>query len=196
MMYEYIKGKAVNKEEYKVIVENNGIGYGINTSFNSLSTIDLEESITMYTYLHVKEDAFLLYGFTTKEELQLFKMLISISGVGPKASLSVLSVLKADELAVAIATNDDKKISKANGVGKKTAERIILELKDKFKSLEVNNVESDTANDFRDKAILEEAEMALMVLGFRAADAKKVILQVYNDDDRIEDILKKALKKL
>lgn len=195
MMYEYISGKAVAKEEYKIIVENHGIGYGINTSFNSLSEITVGEAVTIYTYLHVKEDAFLLYGFVTKEELQLFKMLISISGVGPKASLSVLSVLKADELAVAIATNDDKKIAKANGVGKKTAERIILELKDKFKSLDINKLEQESEIIF-DKVILEEAEMALMVLGFKSSDAKKVIMNVYQENDRIEDILRKALMKL
>ncbi|MBN2851622.1 MAG: Holliday junction branch migration protein RuvA [Clostridia bacterium] len=194
-MYEYISGKAVAKEEYKIIVENHGIGYGINTSFNSLSEITVGEAVTIYTYLHVKEDAFLLYGFVTKEELQLFKMLISISGVGPKASLSVLSVLKADELAVAIATNDDKKIAKANGVGKKTAERIILELKDKFKSLDINKLEQESEIIF-DKVILEEAEMALMVLGFKSSDAKKVIMNVYQENDRIEDILRKALMKL
>ncbi len=192
-MYEYIIGKVVLKENNRIILENNGIGYGIQTSNKSLDDATINEKIIFHTYLHVKEDAFLLYGFSNKEELILFKMLISISGVGPKATLSILSTLSPNKFALAIATNNDKELSKAKGIGKKTAQRIILELKDKFKSIELleENEVIDNSN-----IILEEAKMALMVLGYKASSAIKVINKIYIKGDMIEDIIKKALNKM
>lgn len=192
-MYEYIIGKVILKENNKVVLENNGIGYGIQTSNKSLDDATINEKIIFHTYLHVKEDAFLLYGFSNKEELILFKMLISISGVGPKATLSILSTLSPNKFALTIATNNDKELSKAKGIGKKTAQRIILELKDKFKSIELleENEVIDNSN-----LILEEAKMALMVLGYKASNAIKVINKIYIKGDMIEDIIKKALNKM
>jgi len=193
-MYEYIKGKVISTENNKVIIENNFIGYGIFTSNNSLSKIPINSEIIIYTYLHVKEDIFQLYGFIDKEELTLFKMLISISGIGPKAGLSVLSTLSTKELAVAIATNDDASISKANGVGKKTAQRIILELKDKFKDIEQDGDSIISVDD--NKELFEEAKMALMVLGYKARDAKSIIEKVYKEKDTLEDIIRKTLQSI
>jgi len=194
-MYEYIKGKVIAIESNKVIIENNFIGYGIFTSNNSLSKIVPNIEIVIYTYLHVKEDIFQLYGFIDKEELTLFKMLISISGVGPKAALSVLSTLSTKELAVAIATNDDVSIAKAKGVGKKTSQRIILELKDKFKNIEADSDSSLSTKDDNNK-LFEEAKMALMVLGYKAKDAKNIIEKVYNEKDTLEDIIRKTLQSI
>ncbi len=194
-MYKYIKGIAVYKDNQKVIIENNGIGYGINTSYTSLSKIMINEEVLIHTYLHVREDQFSLFGFMDEEELVIFKMLISISGVGPKASIAVLSTLSTNEFAMAIATNDEKTISKANGVGKKTAQRIILELKDKFKNLDIND-EQVLVNDNINDELLNEAKMALMVLGYKSKDAIELIGKVYNESDSLEDIIKKALRAI
>jgi len=192
-MYEYISGKVVLKEKNKVIIENNGIGYGIETSNNSLEDIKINEEASFFTYLHVKEDIFLLYGFSNKEELVLFKMLINISGVGPKAALSILSTLNTNLFAVAIATNNEKEISKAKGIGKKTAQRIILELKDKFKSIELLEEENTTEDSSQ---LFEDAKMALMVLGYKASNALKIINSIYTKGDTIEEIIKKSLNKM
>ncbi len=194
-MYEFIKGKAVNKDNQKLIIENNGIGYGIFTSLTTLSKININDEVKLHTYLHVREDQFSLFGFMDEEELVIFKMLISISGVGPKASIAVLSTLSTNKFAMAVATNDDKTISKANGVGKKTAQRIILELKDKFKNLDIND-EQVIINDNINDELLNEAKMALMVLGYKSKDAIKLIEKVYNESDSLEDIIKKALRAI
>ncbi|MCK5812377.1 MAG: Holliday junction branch migration protein RuvA [Clostridiales bacterium] len=194
-MYEFIKGKAENKDNQKIVIENNGIGYGIFTSLTTLSKINVGDEVKLYTYLHVREDQFSLFGFMDEEELVIFKMLISISGVGPKASIAVLSTLSTNEFAMAVATNDDKTISKANGIGKKTSQRIILELKDKFKNLDIND-EQVLINDNINDELLNEAKMALMVLGYKSKDAIQLIGKVYDERDSLEDIIKKALRAI
>lgn len=194
-MYEFIKGNAVIKDNQKLVIENNGIGYGIFTSLTTLSKINIGDEVKLNTYLHVREDQFTLFGFMDEEELVIFKMLISISGVGPKASIAVLSTLSTNEFAMAVATNDEKTISKANGVGKKTAQRIILELKDKFKNLDIND-EQVLINDNINDELLNEAKMALMVLGYKSKDAIQLIGKVYDERDSLEDIIKKALRAI
>ena len=133
-MYYYIKGKIAKKCENSIIIDNGGIGYRIYTSANSLSTAGEQGSTaTIYTHLNVREDVFDLYGFVTEEEREMFLNLISVSGVGPKAALAVLSVTTPAKLALAVITEDIKTITKAQGVGPKMAQRMILELKDKLK---------------------------------------------------------------
>lgn len=193
-MYEYIKGIVAEKRNDIIIIDNNNIGYSIFTSINTLAKTEMNETYKIYTYLHVREDIMKLYGFIDKDELNLFIMLISISGVGPKAGLSILSTLTPKEIALAIATGDDKVLSKAKGIGKKTAQRIILELKDKFKSLQIEQMDDTIITS--DNNIAEEAVTALMVLGYKSKESKTIINKVIDKDDTIEMLIKKALNHI
>ena len=131
MIYS-VRGKLIHTENSAAVVECGGVGYLCQTTMNTLKTLKLNSEVTLYTYLNVREDAVDLFGFATQNELATFKTLISVSGVGPKAGLSVLSELTAEQVAMAIATDDIKTITRAQGIGKKIAQRIILELKDKL----------------------------------------------------------------
>ena len=137
-MYAYIKGELAEINTDHIVIEAGGIGYQV---FISLQTFDylpsVGENLKIYTYLYLREDAMILYGFLTKDDLELFKLLISVSGIGPKGGLAILSTLEADDLRFAILSGDAKAISKAPGVGGKTAQRVILELKDKFDDLRI-----------------------------------------------------------
>lgn len=190
-MYEYIKGKLLAKKHNYIVVENNGIGYKINTSVNTMSKLNTSDDVLLYTYLHVREDAMLLYGFSQEEELFLFNMLISISGIGPKVALSLLSVLSFQDIATAVVCEDSNTLSKAPGVGKKTALRIILELKDKLKGIALDDVEAKEQIARSDK--YSEALNALMVLGYNMKDARLAIDTVYVEEDSLQDMIKKAL---
>lgn len=195
-MYDYIKGTITATADEYIVIENNGIGYRIFTSGNTISrVIKGEKDATVFTYLNVREDMMKLYGFTDREELSIFRMLIGISGIGPKAALSVLSTFTPRGVAIAIASENSKELSRARGIGKKTAQRIILELKDKFKALDKvtlkGKVTSDTSNE-----ITDEARTALMVLGFRATDASELIKKNYKEGITVEGLIMKCLKKL
>ena len=177
-MYYFIKGKLIKKDENFIVAENSGIGYKIYTSSTSMSAMgDTGSIITMYTYLHVREDIFDLYGFATEEERTMFLHLLSVSGVGPKAALAVLSVAPPAKIAIAVITNDSKLITKAQGVGPKMAQRIILELKDKLKTEELE-LETNDAFD-----VTEEN------------DARRAIEKA-GTSGSIEDIIKRALVQL
>ncbi|HPB17863.1 MAG TPA: Holliday junction branch migration protein RuvA, partial [Clostridia bacterium] len=149
------------------------------------------EQALLHTYLHVREDIMVLYGFYSEEELFLFNMLISISGIGPKAALSILSVLSYQEVATAVVCEDAASLSKAPGIGKKTAMRIILELKDKLKGLDVEDMEVKEQIEVSDK--YSEAVNALLVLGYNTKYAKEALNKIYNEKDSLQDIIKKAL---
>lgn len=195
-MYYFIKGKIIKKDENSIVLENNGIGYNIFTSASSLNGAgELGNITTMYTYLHVREDVFDLYGFTTEEEKGMFLHLLSVSGVGPKAALAVLSVTNPAKLALAIITNDVKAITKAQGVGPKMAQRIILDLKDKLKNADLALDETDAEVTIDDIGSASEAVSALVVLGYKPNDAKKAVAAV-DQNGSIEDIIKRALARL
>lgn len=195
-MYYFIKGKIIKKDENSIVLENNGIGYNIFTSASSLNNAgELGNITTMYTYLHVREDVFDLYGFTTEEEKGMFLHLLSVSGVGPKAALAVLSVTNPAKLALAIITNDVKAITKAQGVGPKMAQRIILDLKDKLKNADLALDVTDSEVTIDDIGSASEAVSALVVLGYKPNDAKKAVAAV-DQNGSIEDIIKRALAKL
>ena len=195
-MYYFIKGKIIKKDENSIVLENNGIGYNIFTSASSLNGAgELGNITTMYTYLHVREDVFDLYGFTTEEEKGMFLHLLSVSGVGPKAALAVLSVTNPAKLALAIITNDVKAITKAQGVGPKMAQRIILDLKDKLKNADLALDETDAEVTIDDIGNASEAVSALVVLGYKPNDAKKAVAAV-DQNGSIEDIIKRALARL
>ena len=194
-MYYYIKGTLVQKNDNYIVVDANGVGYMIYTSLNSMqNTGEIGKKITIYTYLHVREDVMDLFGFTTIEEKNMFMHLISVSGVGPKAALSILSVTTPAKFAVAVTTNDVKTITKASGVGPKMAQRVILELKDKMKTdeleIDLEDESDDILSDNRSEAI-----SALVVLGYSSNDAQKAVKGI-DGTLSVEEIIKKALAGL
>lgn len=192
-MYYYIKGEPVLKESGYVVLDNQGIGYKIFTSGYTLESIS-GSSVTLFTYLHVREDVFDLYGFSTKEELSMFLHLLSVSGVGPKAALSILSVMSPMGLATAIITGDAKTLTKANGVGNKMAQRVILELKDKLKNEDIIP-DSLSIDESITGGSASEAISALMVLGYSQNDAKRAVTSV-DQTLSTEEIITLALKKM
>lgn len=200
-MYAYIKGELAEINTDHIVVEAGGIGYQV---FISLQTFDylpsVGEDLKIYTYLYLREDAMILYGFLTKDDLELFKLLISVSGIGPKGGLAILSTLKADDLRFAILSGDAKAISKAPGVGGKTAQRVILELKDKL-SLE-DAFEAKTEHVQKNAAaaggsVKNDAVMALTALGYSSTESLKAVSAVeITEDMDVEEVLKAALKHL
>ena len=201
-MYAYIKGILAEITEDAIIVENQGIGYEIAVPgqvFDYLPSVG--EEVKIYTYHYVREDAILLYGFLTKEDVRIFKMLIGVSGIGPKGALSILSVLSTDDLRFAILGDEAKAIAKAPGVGAKTAQRVIIELKDKL-SLE-DTFEQKLANQAQKAelnpavGVKNEAILALTSLGYSQSEALKVLQGIeISPDDHVEDVLKMALKQM
>ena len=194
-MYYYIKGTLVQKNDNYIVVDANGVGYMIYTSLNSMqNTGEVGKKITIYTYLNVREDVMDLFGFTTIEEKNMFMHLISVSGVGPKAALSILSVTTPAKFALAVITNDVKTITKASGVGPKMAQRVILELKDKMKTdeleIDLEDESDDILSDNRSEAI-----SALVVLGYSSNDAQKAVKGI-DGTLSVEEIIKKALAGL
>lgn len=200
-MYAYIKGELAEINTDHIVVEASGIGYQV---FISLQTFDylpsVGENLKIYTYLYLREDAMILYGFLTKDDLELFKLLISVSGIGPKGGLAILSTLEADDLRFAILSGDAKAISKAPGVGGKTAQRVILELKDKL-SLE-DAFEAKTEHVQKNAAaaggsVKNDAVMALTALGYSSTESLKAVSAVeITEDMDVEEVLKAALKHL
>lgn len=193
-MYYFIKGKLVKKDENYIVLDNNGVGYKIYTSAVNI-TASVGELITMYTYLHVREDVFDLYGFITEDEKKMFLHLLSVSGVGPKAALAILSAATPAKIAFAVITNDAKAITKAQGVGPKMAQRVILELKDKLKNEDLDIETEDTAVIPEDNGSFSEAVSALLVLGYSANDARTAVEKA-GTAGSVEEIIKRALVQL
>ncbi|MDE6435588.1 MAG: Holliday junction branch migration protein RuvA [Lachnospiraceae bacterium] len=202
-MIGYIKGTVEGILEDSVLLENNGIGYRIFTSGMVLASfIRLHEPMMLFTYLHVREDELSLFGFPTKEELDTFKLLLGVNGIGPKAALSILTVLTVRDLSLAIMSGDTKAITRANGVGAKGANRVIMELKDKLNfddlfdlsGVEENSVssESNAAGDS-----IQDTVLALVSLGYSEFEAVKAIKMVPEAESMESgDLLKQALKKM
>ena len=197
-MYYYIKGKPVLKGVSYVVIDVNGVGYLINTSQTSLNLIkEGAGELTMYTVFIVREDAQELYGFTTNDEKNMFESLISVSGVGPKAAVSILSVTTPAELARAVITDNVKTITKAQGVGPKIAKRIILELRENMKNADLDLTSDDEGttaavelNDARGDAI-----SALMALGYNRDEALKAVGAI-EGELRADELIKKELLRL
>ncbi|MDE6608421.1 MAG: Holliday junction branch migration protein RuvA [Lachnospiraceae bacterium] len=204
-MIAYLKGKLADIAEENVVLEVNNIGYNVKITGRTLGMLPpVGEEIKIYTYTYVREDAIHLYGFLTRDDLSMFKLLITVNGIGPKGALAVLSVMDADELRFAIISGDAKAISKAPGIGGKTAERAILDLKDKV-SIEDSfvNKESERYQEGMGDAgeaggaVIKEAAEALTALGYSASEALRAVKQVENAGDMsVEEVLKLALKKL
>jgi Holliday junction DNA helicase RuvA len=201
-MYSYIKGELVEILEDSIVVENNGIGYDIRIPASIFDYLEgVGQTIKIYTYTYVREDAFLLYGFLSRDDLKVFTLLLGVSGIGPKGALAVLSVLSPDDLRFAILGEDDKLIAQAPGIGKKTAQRLIIELKDKMK-IEDGFVEAAKAGIKQEALgafsdIRKEAAQALVALGYSVGEATKALHEVeINAETTVEDLLKSALKNM
>ena len=200
-MIAFVRGTAVDMTENSVIVEAGGIGYEIYMTGTDLSQIHMGEEVKIHTYFNVREDAMQLYGFRSKDDLQMFRLLLGVNGVGPKAAVGVLAGITADELRFAILSDDVKTLSKAPGIGKKTAQKLILELKDKMKLEDA--FELKLAHEQERAAVgageisdgRQEAVEALVALGYSSTDALRAVRKVTDvAPDDVEGLLKAALK--
>ncbi len=199
-MIAFIRGTIVQKGTDHLVIENQGIGWLV---FVPGSVVDscggIDSQIILHTWLFVREDQMTLYGFLSREDLELFKLLITVNGIGPKGALGILSVFSSDAFRFAILSGDSKTISKAPGIGKKTAEKMIIELKDKLKMPELDEVVNDNASmiNSADTNVRNEAVMALVALGYSQSESYKAIQNVNASSDMdTETLLKMALKQM
>ena len=198
-MFAYISGKLTYKMEGYVIVDVNGIGYKIFMSQTSIDKLgDIGENVKIHTYLKVREDDMSLFGFNTGEELSMFELLISVSGVGAKTALSMLACIEPSKFALAVITNDIKTLTKIPGVGAKSAQRIVLELKDKLKTDKAINesTDSEVVKTIEKDVKLEDAISALQVLGYSRKEIEKVFEKIETSELSVEDLIKKGLQLL
>lgn len=200
-MFAYIKGVLAAKGQDYIVVETGSIGYRIvvpTNTFEKLNSIGSE--VKMHTYLNVREDGWILFGFPTEEELKMFEQLIKVSGVGPKVAMSVVSVMHPSQFGLAVLTDDVNAFVKAPGIGKKTAMRIIFELKDKLKKEISSDIEalssSGTGGIDKPASKIQEAISALIMLGYSGHEANSAVSRVFSDDKSLEDIIRDALKSL
>lgn len=204
-MISFIKGKLVHIYENVIIVENNGIGYEIFVPVSVIGNMPLVGSeVMIYTYMHVREDALQLFGFLDRDTLEIFKLLITVSGIGPKGAIGVLGTLSADDIRYAVMAEDAKTIAKAPGIGAKTASKVVIELKDKLKMRDVaENISSEIDgqqsifDDGGSKQAVSDAIEALVALGCSATEATKAVRKAdAGDDVTVEELLKLSLKYL
>ncbi len=193
-MITQIKGKLVEKNPTQLVVDCNGIGYEINISLHTFSSLSSDENIKLFTHLQVREDAHILYGFFTVLERAVFRLLISVSGIGTSTARTMLSSLTPAEIQQAIGTEDVATIQGVKGIGLKTAQRVIIELKDKIKTLQG----TDEIPVFKSNTIKEETLSALEVLGYSRKASEKVVDKLIqgNPDSTVEELIKSALNKL
>lgn len=204
-MIAYIKGEVAWIEEERIVLESGNIGYNIMMPASSFDTQDLVgKEVKIYTHLNVREDAMQLYGFLNLDELKTFRLLLGVNGIGPKAALGILSGLTTDELRFAVLSDDVKTISKAPGIGKKTAQKLILELKDKIDLEEVFETKQEHVRETEGKmeskeenAAKKDAVDALTALGYSSTEALRAVRQIgVTQDMDVETILKLALKNM
>ena len=200
-MYAFVQGKLYSKNSGEVVVNCSGVGYLINTSLQTFEKLpNVNEDVFLNTYLIVREDSHQLYGFLNTQELELFKLLISISGVGPKVALGILSSVTPSILRDSIIRNDLIKLQKLPGIGKKTAERLVLELKDKIQKVNIQpNDDSSSKSAIGDLTLFDEATSALIALGYNKTLAEKAVKQSENDfklqtSKTVEVLIRLALK--
>ena len=197
-MFYSVRGKLIHMDSSTAVVECGGVGYNCQTTMNTLKNLRLGDEVTLFTYLNVREDAMELFGFSAKTELETFKTLIGVSGVGPKAGLAILSELSPEQVAMAIATDDIKTITRAQGVGKKIAQRIVLELKDKLaKSLSSEDTSLPSAAAAANAAMgnIPKAIEALGVLGYAPADVSG-ILATMDSALPVEQLIAQTLRQM
>ena len=199
-MFYYLNGTVAHIGPYLAVIDCGGVGYACKTTQYTLSALKHGEKAKLYTYLHVREEIFELYGFATENELNCFQMLISVSGVGPKAALAILSSTTPERLATAIITGDEKALTGAPGVGKKIAQRVILELKDKLAKGQLGVPAGESYGGTGVTVIPEnkasEAAAALAVLGYGPAEINEALKGIPMEELALEAVIKQALKKM
>lgn len=202
-MYAYIKGILAKRTNEYIVVENNGIGYHINCPFEiSVSLGAIGAEVQVYLYQSVKEDDISLHGFASDEQKEMFLLLITVSGIGPKVASNICAQIDPSAFALAILNKDTNSLTKVKGLGKKSSERIILELTDKLKksnpqiSINPVNSVSDNSSNTSSMAIIDDAISALLVLGYRAEDATNVAKSTYDGQMSIEELIRACLKRM
>lgn len=200
-MYSYMKGELVEILDETIVLEVNNIGYNIHIPASMIDSFQgIGQKVKVYTYFHVKEDAMKLYGFLTRDDLNIFKLLLGVNGIGPKGALAILSVMTPDDLRFAVLGEDAKTISKAPGIGTKTAQRLILELKDKLNladafEMKSSHVDEETGTSV--SGVKSEAVQALTALGYSSTEALKAVNNVeLTAEITVEEVLKAALKQM
>ncbi len=193
-MFYYVKGELVMTDPQSAVVDCGGVGYKLTVSMNTLSHLtELGKKVCLYTHFSVREDAVELFGFYDTEELYAFRLLISVSGVGPKAAIAILSLLSPAKFAVAVSTGDTKTLSRATGVGAKTAARIVLELKDKVSATATAD-DGDAISEAAGSGIMNDAIEALMVLGYQRQTAQKALAGCKGET--LEELMRAALNRI
>ena len=199
-MFYYISGKVAVIEPGMAVIDAGGVGYAINTSYTSARSVKTGEQATFYTYLHVREGIFELYGFVRREEFSCFKQLIAISGVGPKAALAILSAVTPEKLALCVISGDEKALTAAPGIGKKLAQRILLEMKDKMSKDQLEAASGSSGIVMPELTVpggaMEDALAALAVLGYPRAVAVNALQGVDTSGLATDEIVRAALKRL
>ena len=200
-MYAYIKGKITDRNDQQIVIENNGIGYLVNCPIGISAEIGgFNEEITVYLYQSVKEDDISLYGFSSRDQKEMFLKLITVSGIGPKVAHTICASLSAEQIAAAVMSSNVALLTGVKGLGKKTAERIILELKDKLKaqlgasaSVSTTPVAAAAAGN-GNTGLMQDAVGALVVLGYKDQEAADAVAAAYEEGIGLEDLIRKSLK--
>ena len=195
-MIAYLNGIIAVKARDYIVIEVNGIGYKVYMTETEISTLDLENTVKVFTFMRVREDDISLYGFLTNEELMMFELLISVGGIGAKSATSILSNISPSKFALAVITDDVSSLKKLPGIGAKTAQRIILELKDKIKTDEAISASDEKTNDIDLGNNGQDAIDALQVLGYSKKDIEKVFEKIDTKTLNTEDMIKEGLKRL
>lgn len=198
-MISYIIGEIKYIGEENFVIENNNIGYLINSSFNTIKTLEINNEFKIFTKMNVREDDISLFGFSSKDELEVFELLTSVSTIGPKNAIAVLSTLNVDKIKLAIVNNDIDTLTKAKGIGKKTASRIILELVDKVKKMAINDdisISNPDIDNITSNGEIEVAREALLNLGYQRNSIDKVLASLKDSDLSLEEIIKESLKRM
>lgn len=198
-MISYIIGEIKYIGEDNFVIENNNIGYFINSSFNTIKTLEINNEFKIFTKMNVREDDISLFGFSSKDELEVFELLTSVSTIGPKNAIAILSTLNVDKIKLAIVNNDIDTLTKAKGIGKKTASRIILELVDKVKKMAINDdisISNPDIDNISSSGEIDVAREALLNLGYQRNSIDKVLTSLKDSDLSLEEIIKESLKRM
>ena len=188
-MIGFVEGIIEYIDVDKIVVNNNGVGYNVFMPASQIDTLNVDETVRVFTYLNVREDAMQLFGFLTRDDLEVFKLLITVNGIGPKGGIAVLSTITTDDLRVAVISED--------AIGAKTAQKVIIELKDKLNLEDVLEPKLDANFQVNDNNSMSEAVMALVALGYSQADAYRAVKSIDNIEELdVENVIKMALKKI
>lgn len=195
-MYASFKGTIDEKLKDRIIIEVNNIGYEIYLPESEINILNKNDNVKIYTYLHVREDDMKLFGFLSRETLEFFKKLISVSGVGPKVALGIISNISSSDMCIAIATENIAALKAVPGIGPKMAQKIVFELKDKVLKEQVDDMKIKSSKAIQLSSNVKEAMTALQVLGYSEKQIKEVMSKIEINDDSVEDIIRKVLKEM